>query len=83
VPSANKRLLHPTSFTSIPIDPAILEEEQQFQISQRGGLQVIIPVESEEEDGGVESGVDSALKDYRSVISIDSIAENADFVSLE
>jgi hypothetical protein len=84
---------NPTSFTSIPIDPAILEEERQFQISQRGGLQVIIPVESEEEDGGfesegvesggVESGVDSALEDYRSVMSIDSIAENADFVSLE
>jgi hypothetical protein len=43
---------------------------------------VIIPVESEE-DGGVESRVDSALEDYRSVISIDSIAENADFISLE
>jgi hypothetical protein len=74
---------NPTSFTSIPIDPAILEEERQFQISQRGGLQMIIPVESEEEDGGVESRVDSALEDYRSVMSIDSIAENADFVSLE
>ena len=74
---------NPISFTSIPIDPAILEEERQFQISQRGGLQVIIPVELEEEDGGVESRVDSALEDYRSVISIDSIVENADFISLE
>lgn len=67
-----------TEFTSIPIDPAILEEERQFQIRQRGGLQVVIPVDSEEE-GGVESGVE----DYQSVASIDSIAANADFVSLK
>ena len=67
-----------TEFTSIPIDPAILEEERQFQIRQRGGLQVVILVDSEEE-GGVESGVE----DYQSVASIDSIAENADFVNLE
>jgi hypothetical protein len=52
-------------------------------MSQREGLQVIIPVESEEEDEGVESGVDSALEDYRSVLSIDSITKNADFISLE
>ena len=71
-----------TEFTSIPIDPAILEEEWQFQICQRGGLQVVIPVDSEEE-GGVESGVESGVEDYQSVASIDSIAENADFISLE
>jgi hypothetical protein len=52
------------SFTSIPIDPVILEEEQQFQISQGGGIQVTILVESEEEDEGVKSRVDSALRDY-------------------
>jgi hypothetical protein len=52
------------SFTSIPIDPAILEEERQFQMSQGGGIQVTIPVESEEEDEGVKSKVDSALGDY-------------------
>jgi hypothetical protein len=40
---------------------------------------VVIPVDSEEEEGGVEKGVE----DYQSVASIDSIAENADFVSLE
>jgi hypothetical protein len=72
-----------TEFTSIPIDPAILEEERQFQIHQRGGLQVVIPVDSEEEVGGVESGVGSGVEDYQSVASIDSIAENADFISLE
>jgi hypothetical protein len=60
-----------------------LEEERQFQIHQRGGLQVVIPVDSEEEVGGVESGVGSGVEDYQSVASIDSIAENADFISLE
>ena len=43
---------------------------------------MIILVESEK-DRGVESRVNNALKDYRLVILIDSIAENADFVSLE
>ena len=42
---------------------------------------MIILVESKEEDRGVESRVDSALKDYRSIILIDSIAENVDFIS--
>jgi hypothetical protein len=59
-----------------------LEEERQFQIHQRGGLQVVILVDSEEE-GGAESKVESRVEDYQSVASIDSIAENADFVSLE
>ena len=42
----------PTHFTTIPIDPAILEEEQQFQIQQ-------IPlnrIELDSEDEGDESG---------------------------
>jgi hypothetical protein len=75
---------NPESFTSIPIDPAIIEEERRFQLSQRGGLQMTILVDLEEEEEGDESGDESMDEDYpRSVASIDSIAENADFVTLE
>jgi hypothetical protein len=41
---------NPISFTSIPIDPTILEEERRFQLSQRGGIQVTILVDSEAEE---------------------------------
>jgi hypothetical protein len=82
---------NPISFTSIPIDPIILEEERKFQLSQRGGIQVTIPVDSEGEEEGEEEGVEEGeegdkydeMEDYRSVVSLDSIVENADFVSLE
>ena len=73
---------NPMSFSSIPIDPTILEEERQFQLCQRGGLQVIIPVGDSDGEGD-DSGADDEDKDQRSVASIDSIAENADFVNLE
>jgi hypothetical protein len=65
---------------SLPINPTILQEEHEFQLRQRGGLQLIIPVEDSEKGDAAasESG------DYqRSVASLDSIAQNADFVSLE
>ena len=75
--------MNPTSFTSVPIDPLILEEERQFKLSQRGGLQAIMPVDSEEEEDEEGEGSDDGMEDYRSVVSSDSIAENADFVSLE
>jgi hypothetical protein len=75
--------MNPISFTSVPIDPIILEEERQFKLSQRGGLQLIMPVDSEEEEEGEGEGSDDGMEDYRSVVSLDSIAENADFVSLE
>jgi hypothetical protein len=61
----------------------ILEEERQFQLSQSGGLQTILQVESEEEEGQDEESGDDEIEDYRSVVSLDSIAENADFISLE
>jgi hypothetical protein len=48
---------NPTSLTPIPIDPAILQEEKEFQLSQRGGLQVTIPVDDSAEEGGDDSGV--------------------------
>jgi hypothetical protein len=73
---------NPISFTSIPIDPTILQQEREFQLSQRGGLQVTIPVEDSEEGGDAATG-ESDDGYQRSVASIDSIAENADFVSLE
>ena len=68
-------------FTDIPIDPAILEAERQFQIQQTPLLH--IDVEEEEESGTDSEGGSDLASGPRSVISIDSIAENADFVSLE
>jgi hypothetical protein len=70
---------NPLVFTDIPIDPAILEAERQFQIQQTPGLHIDV-----EEEGSGTNGEESDLASTpRSVISIDSIAENADFVSLE
>jgi hypothetical protein len=74
---------NPTSLTSIPIDPAILQEEREFQLSQRGGLQVTISVDDSAEEGGDNSGGESEGDYQRSVATIDSIAENVDFVSFE
>jgi len=67
-------------FTSLPINPTILQEEYEFQLRQKGGLQLIILVEDSENGNAAasESG------DYQqSVASLNSIAQNADFVSLE
>jgi hypothetical protein len=71
------------SFAPLPIDPTILQEEHEFWISQRGGLQVTIPVEDSEEEGGDNAASESEDGYQRSVASLDSIAHNADFVSLE
>jgi hypothetical protein len=74
----------PALFTDIPIDPAILIEEQAFRVQHSGPL-AAIQLDSEEdnvEDEG--SGVDKeTVSPPRSVVSIDSIAENADFVSFK
>lgn len=75
----------PTLFTSIPIDPAILEEEQQFRVQTKGALSAI-QLDSDEEDradGGRSEACeedDMVSSPPQSVISIDSIAQNADFV---
>jgi hypothetical protein len=66
-------------FTDIPIDPAILEAERQFQIQQTPMLHIDV----EEESGTDSEGRSDLASTPRSVISIDSIAENANFVSLE
>ena len=67
-------------FIPILINPAILEAERQFQVQQTPLL--YIGVEEEESGTNGEGGSDLASTP-RLVISIDSIAENADFVSLE
>jgi hypothetical protein len=72
---------NPAVFTDIPIDPMILEAEQQFKISQRPLNQLVIDLE--EEEGSRSEGGSDIVSPPRSVISIDSIAENADFISLE
>ena len=73
----DKEKAYTTDTHSLLIDPKILEEERQFKFSQRGGLQAMMPVDSEEEE------IDDEMEDYRSVATLDSIAENADFISLE
>jgi hypothetical protein len=42
-----------------------------------------MPVNSEEEEEREGGGSDDGMEDYRSVVSLDLITENADFVSLE
>jgi hypothetical protein len=78
----NAYATNPISFAPIPIDLAILQEEHEFRLSQRGGLQLTIPVDNSEDEGG-DSAKDSKDKYQRSVAILDSIAENADFVSLK
>jgi hypothetical protein len=69
---------NPADFTDIPIDPTILDGERQFQVRQRPLDQVVVQVDSEEDE---EAGSDVELPPPPSVASIDSIAENADFVA--
>ena len=66
---------NPTDFTSIPINQLILDNEQQFQVWQRPLDQVVIQVDKEEEDKG--SDVESLAP---SVVSLNSIAQNTDFI---
>jgi hypothetical protein len=80
------QLEDPTLFTSIPIDPAILEEEQQFRVQTKRALSAI-QLDSDEEDRADSSRSEACKEDDmvssppQSVISIDSIAQNADFVN--
>ena len=79
----------PTLFTDIPIDPAILAEEQAFRVKQNPLSQIAVREASEEledtdqEEGGGGSGMVLCSSPPMSVASIDSIAENADFISFE
>jgi hypothetical protein len=80
---------NPTLFTDIPIDPAILAEEQAFRVKQNPLSQIAVREASEEledtdqEEGGGGSGMVLCSSPPMSVASIDSIAENADFISFE
>ena len=49
----------PADFTAIPIDPAVLDDERQFQVRQRLD-QVVMEVDSEE-DEEEETDVESLL----------------------
>jgi hypothetical protein len=75
---------NPADFTSIPIDPSILEDEHRF--AQRQGRvtnQVVIQVEEEElGEPGEGSGDEGSEAEgsVSSVASLDSIAQNADFI---
>jgi hypothetical protein len=66
-------------FTSIPIDPMIIQEEQAFILCWRPTCD--IPIDSDS-DGETE-GSDIVVSPPRSVMSIDSIAENADFIAFD
>jgi hypothetical protein len=88
----------PMLFTDILIDPAILAKEQAFWVRQNPLGHIAVQEASEEqeeanqemegveegvEDGGEGSGMVLCSSPPRSVASIDSIAENADFISFE
>lgn len=67
-----------------PIDPTILQEEEQFKIQHGSQSQLQIQVVDEQEDRSEEKeeeGSDIMVSPPRSVISIDSIGENTDFVT--
>jgi hypothetical protein len=73
-------------FTDIPIDPTILAEEQAFRVKRNPLSQVTIQGASEDiedTDEEMEGGMDLCSSPPRSVVSIDSIAENANFIALE
>ena len=74
--------INPISLTPIPIDPVILRDEKEFQLSQQGGLGFTIKVDKLAKEGK-DSGAESEGDYQQSVATIDSTAENADFVSLE
>ena len=69
------------------MDPEILRLEHEFKLSQRGGLSQVQISNEESEDGEEEDDNISSQSDdtspLRSVASIDSIQENADFVHVE
>jgi hypothetical protein len=76
-------------FTDVPIDPKILQLEHEFQLAQRGGLSQVLVSDEEDmsKDDREEAESDTSGSDDitppRSVASIDSIQENADFVRIE
>jgi hypothetical protein len=80
----------PKVFTTILINPKILKMEHKFKMAQKKGIsQVLVAVDKvEEEDSDNEDSEGSSVGDNniisppRSVVSIDSIQENADFIQI-
>jgi hypothetical protein len=88
----------PAIFTDIPINPEVLASEQAHRTKGNPLSQLYIRAESEDSKGSDQEvggsrgainrgvggeGVDLCSSPPRSVISTDSIAQNADFVALE
>jgi hypothetical protein len=71
----------PSLFTNIPIDPEILRLEHEFCIQQKGGLSQVLVSSKEEDNTSLYYSDD--ISPPRSVATIDSIQENADFVHVE
>ena len=65
-------------FIAIPIDQSILDDKRQFQIQQRPLDQLAIQVDKKEEEEEEESNTELLAL---SVMSLDSIAQNADFIA--
>ena len=74
---------NPISLAPFPVDPAILQAEREFRLSQQGGLQLAILVDNSEEEQGDISKGKSDGEDQRSVATIGSIAKNADFIGFD
>jgi hypothetical protein len=73
----------PRVFIDIPIDPQLLIDERQFLVPKNPLDKVQFEVEEEEEEEEEASDVESNVSGIPpSVASIDSIAENANFVRL-
>jgi hypothetical protein len=82
----------PEVFTGIPIDPDILAMEYKFKLAQRKIISQVVVADKEDSDDSDEEGSSSEGSSVgddnivssppRSVASIDSIQENADFIQL-
>jgi hypothetical protein len=81
----------PEIFTSIPIDPEIIAMEHKFKLAQRKGISEVVVADEDSDDSDEEGSSsegwlvrddDIISSPPRSVASIDSIQENADFVQL-
>ena len=71
-------------FISTPIDPSILEDKRHFEYMRRPINQIVIQVEESLEEGSnIGSDVGSNTESIvLSVVSLDLIAQNADFIHL-
>ena len=75
---------NPMDFTSTPIEFSILEDERYFEHTRRPINQIVIQVEESLEEGSnVRNDIGSDIELIALlVVSLDSIAQNADFIHL-